>query len=343
MQTSKKPFSPFFCYQQYVIDELANQNPNLKPSELTALIANKWNSLPPESRSKYEIMYKEAVEIENAKIEQSGVAISPKEELEVSRRKTEDDEGVFGTKIKNKKGSRDMSQKFLVQLYFGEVSASTNKPGVDRANEGLYTTIAVIKKGTSDEKFFYSWDDALGYIQKAYLAHLRVFEKVTSSTEFRWWKKTPNYSENFYALEVTGQYFHKNDSGVRYTLNYISHSNFSASIFDFREEKKINVPEKDLRADLSRRVRNLVTYRNLLIVSILKEKPIGAPQVMKDVISMLPKEGLSRTKVKHCQKIIDGEYCGRASNQRFKAACLPTGSVTWMYTQKDMNRFIFRT
>lgn len=105
MQTSKKPFSPFFCYQQYVIDELANQNPNLKPSELTALIANKWNSLPPESRSKYEIMYKEAVEIENAKIEQSGVAISPKEELEVSRRKTEDDEGVFGTKIKTKKGA----------------------------------------------------------------------------------------------------------------------------------------------------------------------------------------------------------------------------------------------
>lgn len=62
----KKPMSAFFLYKDEVLKSVQQQNPNLKFTDLTKLIGEKWQKESEESKKKYQQSYEAAKKIYDA-------------------------------------------------------------------------------------------------------------------------------------------------------------------------------------------------------------------------------------------------------------------------------------
>ncbi len=56
----KRPLAPYFLFKQDVYDQVKKENPESKITELTQIIASRWKLVPPEQKTKYEVLHEES-------------------------------------------------------------------------------------------------------------------------------------------------------------------------------------------------------------------------------------------------------------------------------------------
>lgn len=90
----KKPLTAFFIYKGDIYETIKKENPDLKMTELTKIISEKWNSIDAATKSKYEKKNEEAKEKYEKELK---AYVAKYGEIEKKKRKSK----------KGKKGSDD--------------------------------------------------------------------------------------------------------------------------------------------------------------------------------------------------------------------------------------------
>lgn len=252
---SRPPLPPFFLYKRDIFDEVKQQNPHKKLSELTSLIAQMWNSLEVEKQNFYQQKYEELLKT----YKDSWKDPSKKN----SNQKTINDNKAKKTRYSTAETSESKKMEVSTKKYY-----LTNVFGAIRYGESVIHSRG---RGGYEDRIVYknlwryhdAWLRSLDYVKKVYRMLTKECEELGQLDE-----------------DLILEY--ENQPGKKASLD------FQATIIDFEEGVASAISEKKLKLELAKQIQCARRTKRFLIIDILREKDFNA-QTIREVLSFLPK------------------------------------------------------
>lgn len=268
----KEPLSPFFTYKTDVSEEFKKLHPEKKPSELTALIAERWNNLDQESRRNYERIYEESLE----KYKQSwGVPYRGHEKKIVNKGKSSDE-----NQIETKKQKIDKKPMFVTNI-LKNIETDMKVP-IDHIP---YVSTLTLNDYNSEWEVHDSWANALSYVKAQYRDHL---------------KKYRSFHEDIDNPEKYG------DGANDVITSYVRRI-FDAKIIDFSTSEMHTLSESKLRLELEEELKRRPKTVKFVILKVLSERNFS-PQAIRDTILFLPQIKLTDKEIHAWDLMLQSSY-----------------------------------